>query len=82
VSELREEHRAVRRAAAIALACALGLACGCRAPDFTERRALEDPAMTFQDDPTRVHFRSKVHDAREGAAGEFGSAAGGGCGCY
>jgi hypothetical protein len=66
----------------VALLVLVGPEAGCRAPDFTERRALDGPAMTFRDEPTRAHFRAKAHDAREGGAGDFGSGAGGGCGCY
>ena len=72
-------HHGGRRGGAL---LALIVLAGCQTPDFTERRDLEDPAMTFREDPTRAHFRAKARDAREGGAGDFGSGAGGGCGCY
>lgn len=55
---------------------------GCAAPDFTERRALADPAMRLEPEPTEGHFRRKATDAREAGAGGGGATAGGGCGCY
>ena len=45
-----------------------------------ERELLAKPTMTFQPDPHEDVLDNHMLEAREGAAGGYGSA-GGGCGC-
>src|SRR5688572_22099532 len=56
-----------RRGLWLRMICALACT-GCAAPDFTERRALADPAMRLEAEPTEGHFRRKATDAREAGA--------------
>ena len=60
-----------------AVAVALG---GCVRVKPYERELLAKPTMTFQPDPHEDVLDNHMLEAREGAAGGYGSA-GGGCGC-
>ncbi|HEX9103218.1 MAG TPA: DUF4266 domain-containing protein [Polyangia bacterium] len=57
-----------------------GLAGGCVRVKPYERELLAKPTMTFQPDPHEDVLDNHMLEAREGAAGGYGSA-GGGCGC-
>ena len=57
-------------------------ATGCHTTAFYERQALVGPLMSFEQDPSEVHFYQKCLYSREGAVGGVGDSAGGGCGCY
>jgi hypothetical protein len=61
----------------VALAAA---ATGCVRVKPYERELLAKPTMTFQPDPHEDVLDNHMLEAREGAAGGYGSA-GGGCGC-
>ena len=76
-------QRAVRRlvAAAVGLAMAGALACGCVVVPQNRRKHLADPMMRFDDDALEAHRRQKFYTSREAAAGGDGTPAGGGCGC-
>jgi hypothetical protein len=54
---------------------------GCRVVPKNRRQHLADPTMQPDEDPLREKAHSKIHTAREGAAGGDGEPAGGGCGC-
>ena len=74
-----------RRACAIAAlvlaaVVAIGGAAGCARVKPYERELLAKPTMTFQPDPHEDVLDNHMLEAREGAAGGYGSA-GGGCGC-
>ncbi|MGZ3407293.1 MAG: DUF4266 domain-containing protein [Polyangia bacterium] len=56
------------------------LAGGCVRVKPYERELLAKPTMTFQPDPHEDVLDNHMLEAREGAAGGYGSA-GGGCGC-
>jgi uncharacterized protein DUF4266 len=56
------------------------LAGGCARVKPYERELLAKPTMTFQPDPHEDVLDNHMLEAREGAAGGYGSA-GGGCGC-
>jgi hypothetical protein len=56
------------------------LAAGCARVKPYERELLAKPTMTFQPDPHEDVLDNHMIEAREGAAGGYGSA-GGGCGC-
>ena len=56
------------------------LAAGCVRVKPYERELLAKPTMTFQPDPHEDVLDNHMLEAREGAAGGYGSA-GGGCGC-
>lgn len=58
------------------------MASSCQAPEFYERQNLALAVMRLEPPPGAAHFRSKVFQATEGAAGGIGAGAGGGCGCY
>ena len=60
-------------------AVAVGLG-GCVRVKPYERELLAKPTMTFQPDPHEDVLDNHMLEAREGAAGGYGSA-GGGCGC-
>jgi Domain of unknown function (DUF4266) len=65
----------------LALACLLLLTVGgCVRVKPYERELLAKPTMTFQPDPHEDVLDNHMLEAREGAAGGYGSA-GGGCGC-
>ena len=70
--------RAPARAVIVWLAVA---AAGCAAVPQNRRARLADPMMSLTDEPLDAYRRQKLYDAREGAAGGDGTAAGGGCGC-
>jgi hypothetical protein len=53
---------------------------GCVRVKPYERELLAKPTMTFQPDPHEDVLDNHMLEAREGAAGGYGSA-GGGCGC-
>ena len=53
---------------------------GCARVKPYERELLAKPTMTFQPDPHEDVLDNHMLEAREGAAGGYGSA-GGGCGC-
>ena len=53
---------------------------GCARVKPYERELLAKPIMTFQPDPYEDVLDLHMLEAREGAAGGYGSA-GGGCGC-
>ena len=55
-------------------------ATGCARVKPYERELLAKPTMTFQPDPHEDVLDNHMLEAREGAAGGYGSA-GGGCGC-
>ena len=55
-------------------------ASGCVRVKPYERELLAKPTMTFQPDPHEDVLDNHMLEAREGAAGGYGSA-GGGCGC-
>jgi hypothetical protein len=55
-------------------------ATGCVRVKPYERELLAKPTMTFQPDPHEDVLDLHMLEAREGAAGGYGSA-GGGCGC-
>ncbi len=59
----------------------LALLAGCRTVPRNRRQYLADPTMQPDEDVLRDKAHSKVHTAREGAAGGDGEPAGGGCGC-
>jgi hypothetical protein len=59
---------------------AVALAGGCARVKPYERELLAKPTMTFQPDPHEDVLDNHMLEAREGAAGGYGSA-GGGCGC-
>ena len=61
-------------------ALAATLASGCVRVKPYERELLAKPTMTFQPDPHEDVLDNHMLEAREGAAGGYGSA-GGGCGC-
>ena len=61
----------------VAAALALG---GCVAVKPYQRELLAKPIMTFSPDPYEDVLDLHMYEAREGAAGGYGSA-GGGCGC-
>ena len=56
------------------------VATGCARVKPYERELLTKPTMTFQPDPHKDVLDNHMLEAREGAAGGYGSA-GGGCGC-
>jgi len=56
------------------------VAAGCVRVKPYERELLAKPTMTFQPDPHEDVLDNHMLEAREGAAGGYGSA-GGGCGC-
>ncbi len=63
------------------VAVVFGLAAGgCARVKPYERELLAKPTMTFQPDPHEDVLDNHMLEAREGAAGGYGSA-GGGCGC-
>ncbi|HXU73567.1 MAG TPA: DUF4266 domain-containing protein [Polyangia bacterium] len=67
----------------LALACFLfvcSAGAGCVRVKPYERELLAKPTMTFQPDPHEDVLDNHMLEAREGAAGGYGSA-GGGCGC-
>lgn len=65
----------------VALACFFVVAvAGCVRVKPYERELLAKPTMTFQPDPHEDVLDNHMLEAREGAAGGYGSA-GGGCGC-
>jgi hypothetical protein len=66
--------------AAFAALVSAGLA-GCATVPQNRRSRLADPMMSLTDEPLDAYRRQKMYDAREGAAGGDGTAAGGGCGC-
>ena len=53
----------------------------CRIVPRNRRQHLADPTMQPDEDVLRDKAHSKLHTAREGAAGGDGEPAGGGCGC-
>jgi hypothetical protein len=53
---------------------------GCIGVKPYQRELLAKPIMTFQPDPHEDVLDNHMIEAREGAAGGYGSA-GGGCGC-
>jgi hypothetical protein len=63
----------------VALVCIFAGA-GCRIVRPYERELLSKPIMLFQPDPYEDVLDLHMLEAREGAAGGYGSA-GGGCGC-
>jgi uncharacterized protein DUF4266 len=63
-----------------ALIFLVALAGGCVRVKPYERELLAKPTMTFQPDPHEDVLDNHMLEAREGAAGGYGSA-GGGCGC-
>lgn len=63
---------------ALIFLCAV--ATGCVRVKPYERELLAKPTMTFQPDPHEDVLDNHMLEAREGAAGGYGSA-GGGCGC-
>lgn len=65
----------------MAVAALVGLAAGCQAVDFTQRRHLVDPVMSLEEDPAEARFRGKAMASREGGMAVGGRGAGG-CGCY
>jgi len=67
-----------RALAAAALLFALLLGAGCVKP--YQRELLAKPIMAIQPDPYEALLDQHMLEAREAAAGGFGSA-GGGCGC-
>ncbi|MDB4971090.1 MAG: hypothetical protein JWN44_6779 [Myxococcales bacterium] len=71
----------MKRFLAAALAALLGAGvAGCARVKPYERELLAKPTMTFQPDPHEDVLDNHMLEAREGAAGGYGSA-GGGCGC-
>lgn len=65
----------------IAVVCFfLFAAAGCVRVKPYERELLAKPTMTFQPDPHEDVLDNHMLEAREAAAGGYGSA-GGGCGC-
>jgi hypothetical protein len=62
------------------LSCLCALTAGCARVKPYERELLAKPTMTFQPDPHENVLDLHMLEAREGAAGGYGSA-GGGCGC-
>ncbi len=64
----------------VLLLIAAGGAVGCARVKPYERELLAKPTMTFQPDPYEDVLDLHMLEAREGAAGGYGSA-GGGCGC-
>ena len=56
------------------------VATGCARVKPYERELLAKPTLTFQPDPHEDVLDNHMLEAREGAAGGYGSA-GGGCGC-
>jgi hypothetical protein len=54
---------------------------GCATVPQDRRARLADPMMNLNGEPLDAYRRQKLYDAREGAAGGDGAAAGGGCGC-
>jgi hypothetical protein len=64
----------------LVLSSLLALAAGCVRVKPYERELLAKPTMTFQPDPHEDVLDLHMLEAREGAAGGYGSA-GGGCGC-
>jgi Domain of unknown function (DUF4266) len=54
---------------------------GCAVVPRNRRQYLADPTMQPTEDVLRDRAHSKIHGAREGAAGGDGEPAGGGCGC-
>lgn len=69
-------------AAGVLAAVLLGSTSGCRSVAFYEKRAFSNPLMDLDEGPTEAHWYQKVYYSDEGAAGGFGTSAGGGCGCY
>jgi hypothetical protein len=67
-----------RALAAAALLLSLFAAAGCVKP--YQRELLAKPIMSIQPDPYEALLDQHMLEAREAAAGGFGSA-GGGCGC-
>lgn len=59
----------------------LSLAAGCAVVPQNRRQHLADPTMQPVDCPLEARSKRKFHQAREGASGGDGQAAGGGCGC-
>ena len=55
---------------------------GCKPVEFYQKARLVNPIMTFDTDPTEIHFTQKSYYSREGSVGGVGTTAGGGCGCY
>jgi len=53
---------------------------GCVTVAPYQREDLTRPGMDVESEDGERHFRSHVHDSREGATGGAGST-GGGCGC-
>jgi hypothetical protein len=64
----------------LVFALALLTTSGCVRVKPYERELLAKPTMTFQPDPHEDVLDNHMLEAREGAAGGYGSA-GGGCGC-
>ena len=64
----------------VILLFATAAAAGCVRVKPFERELLAKPTMTFQPDPHEDVLDNHMLEAREGAAGGYGSA-GGGCGC-
>ena len=59
----------------------LVFASACRIVPRNRRQYLADPTMQPDENALRDKAHSKIHHAREGAAGGDGEPAGGGCGC-
>ena len=55
---------------------------GCTTVRFNERERLARDDMQFDATPLASELENHVFQAREGAAGVFSGAGGGGCGCY
>lgn len=72
----------IRSVGVVLLFLACTVSGGCRNVDFYEREAFADRLMEFEPDPIETHFFQKSYYSREGGVGGFGTAAGGGCGCY
>jgi Domain of unknown function (DUF4266) len=65
---------------ALCLLVVVAAGAGCARVKPYERELLAKPTMTFQPDPHEDVLDNHMLEAREGAAGGYGSA-GGGCGC-
>jgi len=70
----------MKRLACVLLLLATIGTSGCVRVKPYERELLAKPTMTFQPDPHEDVLDNHMLEAREGAAGGYGSA-GGGCGC-
>jgi len=81
MNPIRDRHRGLRAALAIAPLFLLALSCVAPVP-FHERRLLADPAMAAWTDAGELHWHGKVIQSMEGSIGDVGTAGGGGCGCY